>query len=79
MPKYQIEREGQTFSILFFSVKFLQLQQKIEPYLDAKKGRVVCKKESKDFFSSIKKRKTREVLSKQKNNNFSFDFDFFVF
>jgi len=59
MPKYQIEREGQTFSILFFSVKFLQLQQKIEPYLDAKKGRVVCKKESKDFFFLHKKKKNK--------------------
>jgi len=43
MPKYQIEREGQTFSTFFSfffirQIKFLQLQpQKIDPDLDAKK------------------------------------------
>ena len=61
MPKYQIEREGQTFSTFFSfffirQIKFLQLQpQKIDPDLDAKKNLKGASsvKKSKEFFSSI--------------------------
>jgi len=76
MPKYQIEREGQTFSTFFSfffirQIKFLQLQpQKIDPDLDAKKnlkGASSVKKKQRILFLHLKqKKKAREVLSKQK-------------
>ena len=67
MPKYQIEREGQTFSTFFSfffirQIKFLQLQpQKIDPDLDAKKNlkgaSSVKKKKAKNSFPPFETKK----------------------
>jgi len=88
MPKYQIEREGQTFST-FFSFFFYPSNQistttkKIDPDLDAKKnlkGASSVKKKQRILFLHLKqKKKAREVLSKQKNNNFSLLILIFLF